>query len=223
MRAALLRLICAVSFLIASPATAATITYGWTGQIDLVSPELAGLIDNGDPFVVTVEVDLDAVDNDPRPDIGIYGSSTITSFSFVIDGSFYVNAAAGEVTVVDELESFGGQFFSEWLQPFVSDPSYFTSWTNVPGYAPYYAQARLNNYGPANSGPLASDDLPTGPVDPADFNDAKVASVHFTSEAQETISAQGRITGFFVVPEPNTALLVITGLGLLSGWRRARV
>jgi hypothetical protein len=178
-------------------AGAATIEVSWTGTVDLVAPDLASVLEIGDPASGSFQIDTAIADTDADPMIGWYpGAASNLSFRF---GVHELSAAAGALRILNSLgdglivtvQSLGGAIDAV--------PVNYLSFSIESG-----------------PGPFSSDAIPLN-IDSAQFQGRAMIGGDFLGSP--TLAAASASSFAYAVPEPGTGMLIGLGLLLLVGLR----
>lgn len=78
----------------ASPASAAVVSFDFTGEVDFVNPPFASIVEVGSPLSGRLTYDTSAVDTDPDPTVGRYPGATLEftmgSYAYAGDGTIWI-------------------------------------------------------------------------------------------------------------------------------------
>lgn len=199
-----------VSFAIPKPAVrAGPVTFGFSGAVTSVSDSpaiLQGAVVRGSPFSGSYTFDPLVPDANPRnPGLGEYPNAVLSLGGRVGDLEFNAPAGpSGDILVFNNNLGFpSDRFMIQVFEVVVSGLGFL---------------ARLT-IGFTDSGgeTLSSDALFLEPPDLGLLDGAGFEVQNST----ETVRLVGELTAFFVVPDPETSVLVLFGLGLVGcGTRR---
>jgi len=199
-----------------TPATAATITYSFSGQVDKVQNQLNPPFSvNLSPTAMTGLMTVDTTDLDLNPNHR-FGEYTITSFSLNVEGRSYGNGSFQQVEIRNGLP---GQ---DQFNVSVVSPTGLPVGTRVPSLF----EIQLH----APGGPLGigtafdSDALPTTSPSIGSFTNKNLWRLIFDPGSK---SVSGVMTAMTVVPLPAAVILFGAGLIALVGlgagsWRQKK-
>jgi hypothetical protein len=205
MRIRELVLVSAIAALMAAPAEATPFTWILSGTISSVDPSLAGTFGVGQSATMAVTIAPDAPSYVIGPNARGYGGGAVSVT--VTFGSYAATATSSDVLIWNDDPTVADMWSVAFLNP--SGPS-------VGGSDLGAIVASLHD-GSATA--LDDLDVPTLPLDPADFDDRLMRLDFGSSFSEEVVASLDTIS---VIPEPSTAMLLGGALATLSGVSRRR-
>lgn len=201
---------CLLSLIFSSQiATAAILTYEFTGEVARVAPALEGAFDVGELLVGRFNVDTDnATQQSYRT---IYDASNLL---VTVGGDYSLIGTTGSMIVVDDHALSDGDSFDSLTVAFSnsSTPSVFGPKVN--GHSPGYFDIQLDWFDDQN--PFDSQDLPASVR--TDLGALDRSNINFPSDSERL---SYKLTTMTLVPVPTAVWLFSSALGLL-GWIKRR-
>lgn len=193
--------------LLANPATAAFITYNFTGDVDNVHSQLSSQFSpNSSPTAMTGFITVNNSDTNGSNTVGNYA---VTNFSLTVSGYTATMGTSGQVEIHDGLPGL------DRFNATINAPA----GSNVNFLAPRLIDAQLR--GPANT--FSGDALPTTAPSISSFTNFNRWRLVFGPGLGRAVS--GTITSLTAVPLPAAVILFGAGLVALAGlgagsWRQ---